>query len=149
MVLKGAKSLDPCAIGNSLENVCDLMKNNTKNKGLMMVNWIIIAIAIIVGDIIKWFPQIMALFPDEFTYNIVNLALDVVGVIAFFVLLGIPGLISILKLVDSLIIFVLAAYVPELLPFAFWIEVVPAYTISLIAYYIWKALTGSSSAQTF
>ena len=147
MVLKGVKSLDPCAIGNSLENVCDLMKNNSKNKGLMMINWIIIAIAIIIGDILKWFPQIMVLFPDEFTYNVVNLALDVVGIVAFFILLGIPGLISMLKLVDSFIIFVLAAYIPELLPFAFWIEVIPAYTISLIAYYIWKSLTGPSISE--
>jgi hypothetical protein len=146
-MLKGAKSLDPCATGNALENVCDLMKNNAKNKGLMMVNWLIIAIAIIIGDILKWFPQIMVLFPDEFTYNIVNLALDVVGVVAFFILLGLPGLISMLKLVDSLIIFVLGAYVPELLPFAFWIEVIPAYSISLIAYYIWKSLTGPNGEE--
>lgn len=138
MLSKG--KLDPCAEGNALENACDLMKFNRKNRGLQLINYIIIAIVIIVGDVLKWFPQIAALFPDAFTYNIVNLILDIVGVIAFFVMLGIPGLISVLKLVDSLIIFVLAAYIPELAPLAFWIEIIPAYSISLIAYYIYKAI---------
>jgi hypothetical protein len=138
-MLKG-KSFDPCAEGNVLENACDLMKNNGKSKGLQLVNWIIIAVIIVLGDVLKWFPQIMALFPDEFTYDVVNLVLDLFGVVALFIMLGLPGLISLLKLVDSVIIFWLGSIMPELLPLAFWVEIIPAFSISLIVYYLYKSL---------
>jgi hypothetical protein len=134
------KHFDPCAEGNVLEGVCDLMKNNEKNRGLQLINWIIIGIVIVVGDVLKWFPAIAALFPDPFTYDVTNFVVDLICVIAFFIMLGLPGIISVLKLVDSLIIFVLGYYIPSLYGFVFWIEVIPWFSISLIVYYLYKAL---------
>jgi hypothetical protein len=132
--------MDPCSEGNALENFCDLAKFDHKNPGMRFVGWTLVAIGIVVGDILVWFPQVMLLFPDEFTYLIANLVVDILFIIVFVVRLGLPGLITLLKLIDTLIIFVLSIYVPGWLIAAFIFEVIPWFMISVLAYYVFKYL---------
>ncbi len=128
---------NPCAKGGSLENVCELAKFND-NKQQSIINWIVVGIIIVVGDVLKLFPQIIALFPTMLAYNIFNLIADMISVGAFWIIFGPVGLLSALKLFDSLVIFLLASIFPSLLIVAFWVEVFPTFTITVILYYLLK-----------
>lgn len=132
---------DPlCGEDGIAKDYCGTMKNNSKSKGIMISNWVFLCIGIIVMDILKWFPQVQDLFPSALSYNIANGIVDGLFCIGAVILLGLPGLLSLLKMFDTIVIFWLGAYVPALIPVAFWIEIFPALAISVVIYYMVKPL---------
>ncbi len=147
MIMFNRKTFDPCARGNALEKWCNTMKYNKENPGVAMLRWVILAIIIVVGDVLKWFPAIVALFPDVYTYDITNLVVDLLFIVLTINFTGLPGFISILKLADSLIYFVLMAYFPWLGIYAFWIEVIPWFSIAVVVYFIYETLVPDSPKQ--
>ena len=131
--------VDPCQFGGSLEQVCDRAKFNNESSGLRLSNWVLYATVVIFGDMLKWFPQIPALFPNQFAYNVANFIVDSIGIGIAFVILGFPGLlVSLLKLFDSFVIFLLGSLFPVLLPIAWWMDVIPWFLFALCTYFIYK-----------
>lgn len=133
-------NIDPCQFGGALEQVCDRNKFNSESSGLRLAHWILIGAIIIVCDVLKWFPQVAALFSDPYIYAIANLLVDLASIILYFVILGFPGLIvSLLKLFDSMVFFLLGGIFPILIPIAFWVEVFPWFMFAVGAYFVYKA----------
>jgi hypothetical protein len=132
---------DPiCGINAPLEDYCGIAKTNKDSKGMASLNWILVAITILINDVLLLIPAIQALFPSAISYFIANLAFNVAGVIIFFFVFGIYSGISLVKLIDSLIIFVIAVYYPPAFPIAYWIELFPAFFVTMLVYYLVEGL---------
>lgn len=129
---------DPlCGEDGIAKDYCGTMKNNSKSKGMAILNWIILAFGIILVDVLfAWVPQFHDLFPDDFSFYVAMGIVNLIFVGASIIMLGLPGLLSLLKLFDVIAIFWLAPYIPGILAVGFWIELFPAVSISILLYYI-------------
>jgi len=142
--------IDPCQVGGFLDQICDRNKFNKESGTLRMLHWVVIGNILIFGDVLKWFPQVKALF-DPTVYAWINLLVDGVAIAIYFVILGFPGLLVALpKLVDTSVYFIFGAIFPILNPIAYWVEMIPWFMLGVGAYFLYKGfiLKKPSTMQT-
>ena len=98
-----------------------------------IVAWVLFAIAV-VGDCFTWFPGYRALFGSDLAYYTTTMVFDGASILFVFLAFGKRGLLTSIKLVDSIIFFTM----PGALSVAFWIDIIPAFSMTGFLYFLWS-----------